>query len=167
MQEGKKFEQDIKNSFDNKGLYILRLKDSSGSYSNNEKSRFTSTNPCDSISYNIYNKNMLYLECKSTNSASLPFINIKKHQIDEMKKASDEFSYIDAYFLINFRKNEETYAVNVDYIHSFYYSINEFNKENRKSIPRKFCQKYGIILESTKKKTRYSYNIEKFMKDII
>lgn len=158
-KEGKKFEEDIKKSFEENNLYFLRLKDSSSSFSNNEKSRFTNTNPCDFISYNLFNNKLLYIECKSTEQASIPLKNFKEHQILEMYEADNKFDYIEAYVFINFRRTENTYCVNIQYIHDFYYSKNNINKEKRKSINEKFIKENSILINSNKKITRFNYDL--------
>ena len=47
MNEGKKFEEDFKKSMDKYNIWNYRLRDSSGSWSNNKGSRFTPKNICD------------------------------------------------------------------------------------------------------------------------
>lgn len=155
-KEGKKFEEDIKKSFENEFLYHLRLKDSSSSFSHNNRSRFTSTNPCDFISYNYYNKKMLYLECKSTEQKSLPFVNLKEHQLQEMIEV-EKYKHIESYCLINFRKSERTYCIRTKYIYNFYYSLNDVNHEERKSIPENYIKEFGVEVGSKKKRTRFHY----------
>lgn len=166
-KEGKKFEEDIKNSFDDQGLYYLRFKDTSSSYANNSKSRFTNTNPCDFATFNIYNNKILYLECKSTNQASLPFNNIKPHQLDDMVKVDEAFNYIESYFLINFRRDQDTFLVRTKDIRDFYYSENGRNPEGRKSIPKSYivecAAERGAGVVETLKRTRFRYDLKSAM----
>lgn len=157
--EGKKFEEDIKKSFEEYNLYCLRLKDSSSSFSNNSQSRFTSTNPCDFISYNIFNDQILYLECKSTEQISIPLKNFKEHQINEMFDVEQKFDYIKSFCIINFRKTENTYCLKIEDVYNYYYSLNNINIEKRKSITEKYCREEGILIESMKKRTRFKYNL--------
>ena len=63
MNEGKKFEEDFKKSMDKYNIWNYRLRDSSGSWSNNKGSRFTPKNICDYIAYN--NGKLYLLELKS------------------------------------------------------------------------------------------------------
>jgi recombination protein U len=158
-KEGKKFEEDIKRSFEDEFLYHLRLKDTSSSFAHDSKSRFTVTNPCDFISFNIYNKKILYLECKSTEQRSLPLNNFKKHQLDEMMEADNKYKHIEAYCLINYRKSEKTYCIRTKYIYNFYYSKDGVNTEERKSIPEDFVKEFGIEITHRKKRTRFHYFI--------
>lgn len=158
-KEGKKFEEDIKKSFEENNLYCLRLKDSASSYSNNARSRFTSTNPSDFISYNIFNGKLLYIECKSTEQTSLPLKNFKEHQIKEMYEVSQKFEYIEAYTFINFRKTENTYCIPISYIYDFYYSLNDINIKSRKSIPELFIKEHSTLILSNKRITRFSYDL--------
>lgn len=157
--EGKKFEDDIKKSLELHNLYCLRLKDSSSSFSNNNQSRFTSTNPCDFVSFNIFSNQILYLECKSTDQVSIPLSNFKEHQINEMFNVEQKFDYIKSYCLINFRKTENTYCLSIKDIYNYYYSLSDTNIEKRKSITEKYCKEQGFKIESIKKRTRFTYNL--------
>jgi len=165
IKEGKKFEEDIKSSFEKENIILIRLKDSPSSFAHGRKTRFTNNNPCDFITYNSNNNHMILLELKSTNAVSLPFINLKESQLKQMKQLSKQEG-IDAYLLINFRKSERTYIINNDYIYDFYYGLNKKNKERRKSIPEDFIKEFGIKVEGFKKITRFKYNIGKMMKEI-
>ena len=79
MNEGKKFEEDFKKSMDKYNIWNYRLKDSSGSWSNSNGSRFTPKNICDYIAYN--NGGLYLLELKSHKGSSLPFAAISDYQL--------------------------------------------------------------------------------------
>ena len=59
---GKRFEEDIKASANNQGLFILRLNDSSLSWQHEKTSRFTAENPYDFIMF--CQPNLFCLELK-------------------------------------------------------------------------------------------------------
>ena len=168
--EGKKFEKDIKESFENQGIWLLRLSDSSLSWQHEKTSRFTVNNPCDFLAYN---KPYLFaLECKSTKYRSLSFTidpkenaMIKAHQINSLVN----FSLVDgiyAGFILNFR-NEDDVSKGVTY----WLSIKDFsdfiNETDKKSINRlDVVQHNGIIIDQKLKRTRFTYDIQKLINDI-
>lgn len=155
--EGKKFEEDFKTSCEKvENLFCYRFKDGSSAWGGNDKTRFQATNICDMEVF--YQTKLVLLELKSTLGASLPYGNIKDHQITDMSKALDtKAENIFVGFLINFR----------DYAETFYMSIEQFNtyKNNteRKSIPIEFCRKNCIQVKQEQKRVRYSYDIKEFI----
>lgn len=164
--EGKKFEEDIRESFIKQNLYFQRLKDSSSSFSNTSQSRFTSTNPSDFISYNVFNNKILYLECKSIQDLRLDFNKIKEHQIKDMYYLYSSFKHIDCFLIINFRKIEETYSLDINTVYNFYYSLNEENKEHKKSFSYEYIKTNGTRITEHKKRTRFNYDLYEFMYNI-
>lgn len=86
-------------------------------------------------------------------------MNFKEHQIKEMFNVEQKFDYIKSYCLINFRKTENTYCLSIKDIYNYYYSLNNINVEKRKSITEKYCREIGILIESIKKRTRFTYNL--------
>lgn len=163
--EGKKFEEDIRESFEKQHLYFQRLKDSSSSYSNTTTSRFTSTNPSDFISYNVFNHKILYLECKSIKDTRCDFWRIKEHQLKDMYYLYSNFEHIDCFLIINFRKTEETFGLHIKRAYDFYYSLNNENEENRKSFSYDYVKKNGIKIQGNKKRVRFNYDLYQFMYD--
>lgn len=156
--EGKKFEEDFSNSILKDNIFIYRLKDTSSGWSSGQVSRFTVKNSCDFISFNPIKRNIVLFECKSFLGKSCPFSNIKPHQVSEMFYYSLN-NDVEAYFILNFRALEETYAVKVE-------DIKELIESNTtKSISLKFCIENGVLLEQNKKKTRFYYNINSLFKE--
>ena len=152
--EGKKFEEDFINSFP-ADIFAYRLRDSSGGWGGDgKKTRFTTTNSCDFIVFT--GQSLLMLELKSTQQVSLPFSNIKKSQLNGLQKDANKIN-VNAYFVINFRTTEETYAVSALKIIEF------IDNQNRKSIPIQFCKENGILIPQTKKRIRYTYDISPLM----
>jgi recombination protein U len=117
--------------------------------SKDNKVRFTVTNICDFIAFC---RIPVLMELKSTEQASMPFANIKKHQIEEMYKASS-YKYVNAYFIFNFRKVDQTFAIKADKAHDFYIA------QTRKSYPISWCQEHGILITQTKKRTHFKYDV--------
>ncbi|OAA87779.1 Holliday junction resolvase RecU [Clostridium ljungdahlii] len=159
QNQGKKFEQDFYNSFlsSHKKVFIYRLRDSSSAWNIGEKGRFTISNMCDFIAFY---KKLLLLELKSFRGKSCPFTNIKKHQVVEMYNSQKNCDDVKAFFIFNFRDLKETYAVNINYIYNIY------TERTRKSVSLNFCKENGTLIGQEIKRTRYSYNLKKFLEDI-
>ena len=60
-------------------------------------------------------------------------------------------------FIINYRDLEETYYIAVQDMVDF------INSKERKSIPVEWCRDNGIRIEQTKKRTRYTYDLSKWL----
>lgn len=145
--KGKQFEEDIKASFPSE-FYVERYKDDTSGF-------YGVTNPAD---YRIYKSPNLFLfELKSHKGKSLPFSCIRDNQVKGMLKAVRHIG-IFAGFIINFRDLEETYYIPVAMYESYRVSA------NRKSIPVEWCREHGDKIEQTKKRTRYSYDLEGFLR---
>lgn len=153
---GKKFEEDFKKSL-SQNIYYLRLKDATP-FANSTNTRFTPNNPCDCILY--YNRKMFMIELKTHKGTSLPHSAIRDNQLNELLGAS--LRGIKCYLIINFSEFNETYAVEI----TKYYTY-KLEHTYRKSIPLSECQKIGIKVDQTLKRTRYTYNIEKALDSII
>lgn len=84
---------------------------------------------------------------------------IRQTQIDGLLKASKH--NLVAGLIVNYRNvNNDTFFITID---DFVDMINSINK---KSFNVKDCLQYGAIrIESTKKRTRFTYNIEKLIKE--
>lgn len=86
--------------------------------------------------------------------------NIKKHQIEGLKKASFIKGVI-AGFVINFRNTEHTYFLHIDDFLKF------SKKATKKSINEQdVIENNGHLIEQEIKKVNYRYNIEKFVEEI-
>ena len=147
-------------------IYYLRLKDSAGSYSFGNKSRFTPSNPYDCFAF--YKSYLFPMELKSTKGTSISFQKSKKengamikfHQIEGLTLA-DSYNNVYAGFIFDFRESD-----------TFWMGISDFNKflqsTTKKSINKNdIIQFNGIKINKSKKRTRYSYDIEKLFSEII
>lgn len=98
-------------------------------------------------------RTLFLIECKSTKSTSMSLKMLRDNQINGLQEASKH--NLVAGILVNFRnENNDT----------FFISINEFvdmiNKINKKSFNVKDLESIGAIrIESTKKRTRHTYNL--------
>ena len=103
----------------------------------------------------------LYLiECKSTKGTSVPLSMIRNNQIEGLQEASKH--NLVAGILVNFRnENNDTFFILIDEF------IDMMNSINKKSFNIKDLEVIGATrVESTKKRTRYTYNIEKLVGEL-
>jgi recombination protein U len=147
MNEGKKFEQDIKDSVPEEVFYY-RLKDGTASWGG-EETRFQSQNACDCIMF--YNSHMYMLELKSHKGKSLPFSCIRDNQLSELVQATQKG--VKAGFIVNLRDVEKTYYVDAVTMQEL------INTSERKSIPLEFFETQCIKVFGEKKRTRWRYDI--------
>lgn len=157
INSGKRFEQNWKNSIP-KDIFYYRFRDGSSSWGGNDKVRFQQTNICDCL---MFDGDYLYLlELKSTKGKSLPFNNIKKHQIDDLLWAS-EYANTICGLVIEFSELMECYFIEINQFKTFYDST------NRKSIPVDYLRKKGIKIDTEKKKINSKFDVKKFINDVI
>lgn len=154
---GKRFEENWKNSISEE-IFYYRLRDSSNTWSNGDKTRFTPSNICDCI---IFDGEILFtLELKSTKGKSLPFNNIKEHQIKDLLWCS-EFANIVSGFVIEYSDFDECYFIEISIFKKF------FDKKERKSLPIDFCRKNGIKIGVEKLKINRRFNVNKFIEESV
>lgn len=163
--EGKKFEEDFKNSIPEDILFI-RLKDAGG-WSNGDNTRFTIRNECDGI---MFKSPLIYLtELKSHKGKSIPIKDIVRESEQKAKEEKGKKTRLDilceynqkpnvmAGILINFRDVEETWFVPVDKVQQF------ISLAQRASIPIDWVRDKGIRIPQQKKISRYRYDINSFI----
>lgn len=154
--EGKKFEENIKKSVP-KECWLYRFKDGTGNFAGekNQNVRFQASNICDFLT--MTNEYLFLLELKSHQGSSIGFNCIRDNQLKEMTNI--EHKKIKAYFILNFRDKEKTYAIEAKELKEY------IETAERKSIPFDWCRQNGIEIESEKKKVHYRYNLEKFFEE--
>ena len=157
INSGKRFEQNWKNSIP-KDIFYYRFRDGSSSWGGNDKVRFQQSNICDCL---MFDGDYLYLlELKSTKGKSLPFNNIKKHQIEDLLWASQYTNTICG-LVIEFSELMECYFIEISHFKAFY------NSTDRKSVPIDYLREKGIKIGVEKKKVNSKFDIENFIKDFI
>lgn len=154
---GKKFEAEFIKSIP-KEMFCYRFRDSANAWNktDNQKIRFTTNNICDFLVFNTLKNELVLLELKSTKQKSLSFTNIKKNQIEGLLKAQT-YSGVQAYFIINFRKIAETYAVPVNALNNF------IKTTTKKSINSSEVKEIGILIPQQLLKVNYKYNLSNFL----
>jgi recombination protein U len=156
---GKNFERDIKASVP-ESCWIYRLRDNASSFSGGANTRFTSSNICDYIMLDDDTRTLFLLELKSTQGTSIPLTMIRQNQIEGLMEAGKH--NLIAGFLFNFRnENNDTFFMFIDKFNNMIEDI------NKKSFNIKDLQNYGAIkINSTKKRTRYRYDLNKLIEEI-
>lgn len=163
MNQGKEFEQQIKDSIVKAGFYYLKIPDPPQSFGRDSMLlRFSNKSPFDYIVYKF--PHMYALECKSKSTNSISIAqgaldkgkDIRYHQILELRKAY--FSGAIAGFLFNFRKEEKTYFI---HIFDFLQYMKNTKKKSININDVKRC--HGIVVRQEKKKVKFSYDIERLV----
>ena len=149
IKHGKRFEEDFIKSVPDR-CDVTRLKDAGG-WSNATNMRFTSSNPCDFIVWSGNTSRMIKLELKSVAGKSMPFSNIKEHQIDGLCKSSDKGVW--AWFIVNFRSVNETYCIPALAMEC------EIDMGGRKSLSLARARIVGRKINQTLIRVRWRYNL--------
>lgn len=159
QNEGKKFENDIKQSVPD-NCWIYRLRDNASSFSGGNNTRFTSSNICDYIMMDDNTRTMYLLELKSTKSTSMPLNIIRQNQLEGLLEASQHT--LVAGIIANFRnENNDTFFIDINIF------LNMVDDIKKKSFNIKDLENVNAIkIYSTKKRTRYKYNINKFINEV-
>ena len=155
---GKIFEQSIKDSVPNT-CWIYRFRDNAASFGNGNNTRFASSNICDYLLFDDNSRTLYLLELKSTQSTSLPLSMIRDNQIKSLQEASEH--NLVAGFICNFRnENNDTFFIEIcdfvkmmENINKKSFNINDLKNNN------------AIQINSRKKRTRYTYDIQKFVNE--
>ncbi|GAB6152898.1 hypothetical protein JCM17380_16480 [Desulfosporosinus burensis] len=148
VNEGKKFEKDIKNSIP-ADVYCYRIKDDGMNF-------LGVANICDFI---VYKYPFLYLwELKSHKGKCIPFSAIREQQLIMLDKIDPKG--VSTGFILNFRDWGETYWVETRKLQCLK------GKEERKSISLDWCRTEGIKVEQRLKRTRYLFDIPKLLSEL-
>ncbi|NMW84755.1 hypothetical protein HKO22_03220 [Peptoniphilus sp. AGMB00490] len=149
--EGKKFEEDFRNSIP-EDVFCYRIKDSSNFNQ-------TTKNMCDLILFQ--SPYLFLLELKSTkqNQISTDEKIIKQHQIDRLYDAQQKCNNIVAGFVLNYRGRElktkivlpETYFIPIEEMRKIYYKEKKIHKDQAREI--------GITIPYRKRITRFEYSV--------
>jgi penicillin-binding protein-related factor A (putative recombinase) len=169
---GKEFEEQLKASAQEQGVYFYRIKDVPTIML--KQGAQTSQNDFDSF---IYKKpNLFPIELKSTAKRSVAFQEkiIKKHQIEALEEAN-KYDGVIAGFIFNFREYENfTVFVHIkDFLEIKYLSEHEIkehrfkSKLNKSSIGLDICKEVGIEIRNVKKIKKYRYYINSLLDSLI
>lgn len=172
MNQGKVFENAIKNSIPS-GIMYYRIPDPMESFSQVKTGlRFTLKNPCDILLFNPKTKTMYALELKSTQNTSLSFwkedfVNKKKNQTFMIKenqikglKHFSEYNIISG-FLINFRSTKHTYFLSID---DYLKMVDSIEKKSFNECD--VIRNNGFKIDQVLLKVNYRYDMETFLNTI-
>lgn len=153
QNEGKIFEKAIKDSVPST-CWIYRFRDNAASFGNGTNTRFASSNICDYLCFDDLTRTLFLWELKSTKSTSISLNMVRDNQIKSLQEASKH--NLVAGFICNFRnENNDTFFIEVNKF------ANMMNDINKKSFNIKDLEHHGAIkIDSYKKRTRYTYDIE-------
>lgn len=164
MNEGKRFEADISGSI-SEHVFWQRINDNAASFSGASALRFSPKNGYDFEAY-VY-PNLFALELKSTKNTSISFERkgvksqamIKWYQINALQLAGQHRGIV-AGFIFNWRNKNKTHFVRIEDFIKFMDSTDKksINQTDILSMPH-------ILIEQKLKRTRYSYDMEKFFMD--
>lgn len=136
------------------------MRDNAASFGESLNTRFASSNICDYIMLHNKTRTLYLLEMKSTKSSSIPYSMIRENQIKELTESS-KYNLV-AGFIFNYREKENA---------TYFMFIDDFNNMtsqiSKKSFNINDLEKYGAVkIDCDKKRTRYRYNILKFISEI-
>lgn len=165
MNDGKKFEEDWKNSFKKVNAYYFRIKDSASSFGGGNTS-FTRSNPYDCFC--LYEGRFVAMELKSTQGTSFSFEKQKTDKgkmihLNQITGLQDVVKIKDtnAGFIFNFRERE-TYWLSIQDFMNFY------TNTNKMSINEKDVIEYnGLLIQKNKMKVRFRYDIQTMLDTLI
>lgn len=153
---GKRFEDNFRESVSG-DLFFYRFRDGTSSWGGGANTRFQQTNICDC---ELFDGERLYLlELKSVIGKSLPFVNIKEHQLKELVEAS-RYKNIVAGFLIEFSTINRCFYLSAKDMEHY------IGNSGRQSIPLSYLIEKGIEIEVQKLRVNSRFNIEKFIKEV-
>lgn len=150
LNSGKQFEKEFMSSMPS-WAWCYRLRDSAGTWQGGDNTRFTPSNICDFMV--MANRTLNLFELKTHKGKSLPLSCIKMKNLEQMIDAEIN-NGIAAWFLINFRDVEETYAMKASWIANYTHMYPE-----KKSIPISYVSEKGRRVPHAKKKVYYVYDL--------
>lgn len=158
MSYAKRFERQIKETAEEDGDFIYRLRDTTSSFSRGLS--FSVGNYSDFIY--ILDKYTIFIEVKTTQGKNLPFKNIMEAQlkgIEEVEKYKKKNKYLDYIFIVNFYKENKIYLIKGIDIYRY------IETATRKSVPIKYFEEEGIEAE-IKEGKRVLIDIKKAVREL-
>lgn len=158
---GKMFEENFRKSVPEE-VFFYRFRDSGSSfYGGNTHLRFSSSNIADNMLF--FNGCLLLNELKSHKGKSIPINCIvgnktKEKQIRDMLEAN-RYHNVFCNLIVFFSDVERCFVINIE-------EFDNFRKnDERKSIPITFFEENGVEIDVEKKRTNYTYNINKWLNE--
>lgn len=160
---GKIFEQNFKASCPEDAL-VYRPPDAAQSFDMSTKLRFSQHSPCDFIIYSGALNTLWALELKSF-EGSCSFERVKSdngiihyYQVESLKRFSSFYGVCSG-FILDFRKSDKTYFLNINQWDKLVDSIQKksFNESDL------LCYSNPLLIEKKKLKVNYRYDVDKFL----
>ena len=151
MNAGKVFEEDFRKSAESYlEIDVNRLKDPVGGQAGVR-------NICDFIVYTF--PYIFYFELKSRQGNTLNFKEITNVQWNGLVKKSAKHGAIPG-VLVDYSDHNESYFVHIDDL------VQLRDVEGKKSLHIAYCREHGIKLHGERKRTRFAYYVQNFLRDI-
>lgn len=172
---GKRFENSIKESAIKVGLLFERFKDN-GKFNYSDKTRFSSENPCDAFIHD--GSTLYYLELKSTIGTSIsfnqpPFVRCKQQVMikpSQVQSLLDRAKYPNVYcgLLLDYadRHTKKGVVQGGTYFVEIETFVGWCSTHSKKSINQSDAELIGIKVDRKLKRVNYDYDVEKLLKDI-
>lgn len=165
---GKMFENDIKRSIPDHVL-LYRIPDSAQSFGGGNKLRFSRKNPFDFLMWDSTHHTLFALEMKTVSGKSITFERSKEdhgeihiHQIEGLSEW-DQYDGIVCGLVIEFREIETTIFIRISDFKSL---MNEIKKKSFSKKDLDFLHIPYLVIPQSLIKTRYKYDIGKFIQDV-
>jgi penicillin-binding protein-related factor A (putative recombinase) len=166
---GKLFEEEVQTSCKEQKIWFFRVKDVNPMAL--KPSFKVPENPYDAL---LYRGGYLFpSEMKSTKGKSLPFKNIKEHQINSLVDSQTYDSKIIPGFIINFSDESRSFFLHID---NFMNYVNfaksgmkkvEECKVNESSISLEYCEGFATEIVGVKKVKKFRWYIHKLIDELI
>ncbi|MED1863409.1 Holliday junction resolvase RecU [Fictibacillus nanhaiensis] len=166
---GKLFEEEIQTSSAEQRIWFFRVRDVNPMAI--KPGYKTAENPYDSLIY--YDGHLFPTELKSTKGKSLPFKNIKDHQIESLIKSNTYDRRIIPGFIINFSDLNRAFFLQIDDFMEYMEHAKDNQKTcrgfsvNDKSLTLDYCEGIGIEITGHKKKVKMRWYVNELCKNII
>lgn len=165
INTGKIFEEDFHKSVDD-NILLYRLPDSAQSFGKSTVLRFSSKNPFDYLLWDSISLTLYALELKTVKGKSISFEReqtdkgkIHYHQIQGLNDWN-RYNGIICGFIISFRELDSTVFIEISQFNRLMSSISKKSFTLQDLIENQIDY---ITIQSTKKKTRYSYDVRQFI----
>jgi penicillin-binding protein-related factor A (putative recombinase) len=164
------FQDEVQTSCQEQHIWFFRVKDVNIPPDLRMRVR-VSENPYDSL---IYMNGFLFpTELKSTKGKSLPFKNIKDHQIKSLIESNTYEKTIIPGFLINYSDISVSYFLHIDdfvkYQELAANNVKSYEevKINESSVSLEYVEKFGMELNGIKKQVKFRWYINYLLDELI
>lgn len=166
---GKLFEEEVQTSSKEQKVWFFRVRDVNPQAI--KKGFKTPENPYDAL---LYKDGYLFpSELKSTKGKSLPFNNIKDHQIESLINSNTYDKRIIPGFIINFSELNRSFHLHIDKFVDYIKAAESDKKEcnrysvNKKSLTLDYIEGVGVEITGVLKKVKHRWYINQLLDTLI